>query len=163
MATLQAEREGGFVVAMRRLYGGAALLLVPLMTVIITADTILRYIASMPLVWAQDVAGLLLLLMFVTALPYSWPGGFHVRMDMLYDKLPDAGRRIVDAIAALAALGMGAMLAHQAVLQAIRAFQNGDTTPATKVVLWPFAATMALMAALFCVSLLFHIAKNLRR
>lgn len=154
--------ENSLVTAMRRLYGGAAVVLIPLMTLIITADTVLRYLAAMPLVWAQDVAGLLLLLVFVSALPYSWPGGFHVRMDMLYKRMPDAARRLVDAITALAALAIGAVLTHQAVLQTLKAFQHGETTPATKVMIWPFVAAMAVCAALFCVVMLVHIAGALR-
>lgn len=158
-----ADAAGGFVAAMRRLYGASAVVLVPLMMLVVTADTILRYFAAMPLVWAHDLTGLLLLLVYVSALPYSWPGGFHVRMDMLYDKFPRSIRRGVDAIAALAALGMGAILAYQGVLQAIRGFNGGDTTPATKILLWPFASAIALMAGLFCVSLLIHITKSLKR
>lgn len=155
--------ERSFFAAMRRLYGTAAVILIPLMTLIVTADTVLRYFASMPLVWAQDVAGLLLLLVFVSALPYSWPGGFHVRMDMLYKRMPEGARKFVDALSALAALTIGAVLAHQAVLQTIKAFQHGETTPATKVVIWPFAAAMAVCAALFCVVMLVHMAGALRR
>lgn len=148
--------------AMRRLYAGAAVILIPLMTLIITADTGLRYLAAMPLVWAQDVAGLLLLLVFVTALPYSWPGGFHVRMDMLYKRMPAAARTVVDAITALAALTIGAVLTHQAYLQTLKAFQHGETTPATKVVIWPFAAAMTVCAALFCLVMLAHVLAALR-
>lgn len=155
--------EGSFFAAMRRLYGAAAVILIPLMTLIVTADTVLRYFASMPLVWAQDVAGLLLLLVFVSALPYSWPGGFHVRMDMLYNRMPEGARKFVDALTALAALAIGAVLAHQAVLQTIKAFQHGETTPATKVMIWPFAAAMAVCAALFCVVMLVHMIGALRR
>jgi TRAP-type C4-dicarboxylate transport system permease small subunit len=135
--------------AVRGLYRTSAAILIPAMALLITADTALRYLASMPLVWAQDVAGLLLLLVFACALPYSWPGGFHVRMDMLYDKMPKAWRNAVDVITELAALVIGAMLTHQAVLQALKAFANTETTPATKVVIWPFAAAIAVCAALF--------------
>ncbi len=159
---MPSNHESSLVAAMRRLYGGAAVVLIPLMTLIVTADTVLRYFASMPLVWAQDVAGLLLLLVFVCALPYSWPGGFHVRMDMLYKRMPDGARRLVDAMTALAALAIGAVLTHQAFLQALKAFQHGETTPATKVMIWPFVAAMAVCAALFCVVMLAHIARALR-
>ena len=45
--------ESRFVSAMRRLYSGGAVILIPVMTVLITADTGLRYLVSMPLVWAH--------------------------------------------------------------------------------------------------------------
>jgi TRAP-type C4-dicarboxylate transport system permease small subunit len=147
----------GFALGMHRLFSTSAVILIPAMTVLITADTALRYMASMPLVWAQDVAGLLLLLVFACALPYSWPGGFHVRMDMLYDRMPKAWRRGVDVITELAAFIIGAILAHQGVLQTIKAFENTETTPATKVVIWPFAAAIAVCAALFCVVMVVQI------
>lgn len=155
--------ERGLTLAMRRLFSTAAMILIPAMTVLITADTALRYLASMPVVWAQDVAGLLLLLVFATALPYSWPGGFHVRMDMLYAEMPVLWRDIVDAITELSALVIGAILAQQAVLQTMHAFANSETTPATKVVIWPFSAAIALCAALFCMVMVVKIADTVRR
>lgn len=159
---MENEGERGFIAAMHRLYSWSAIILVPLMTLIIAADTGLRYLAAMPLVWVQDVSGLILLLVFACGLPYSWPGGFHVRMDMLYNRFGAAGRRAVDAITAVAAFVIGVMLAHQGVLQAMRAFANGETTPGSKVVIWPFAAILALCAGLFCVVMLVRLAATFR-
>jgi len=159
---MQEKGERGFIAAMRHLYGWSAVILVPLMTLVIAADTALRYLASMPLVWVQDVSGLVLLLVFACGLPYSWPGGFHVRMDMLYNRMPRAAQRAVDAITAVAAFVIGVMLAHQGVLQAMRAFTNGETTPGSKVVIWPFAAVLALCAALFCVVMLVRLVDTVR-
>lgn len=155
--------ESRFISAMRRLYSGGAVILIPVMTVLITADTGLRYLGSMPLVWAQDVAGLLLLLVFACGLPYSWPGGFHVRMDMLYDRMPKAWRNAVDAITEISALVIGAILTQQAIEQTLRAFTNSETTPASKVVIWPFAGAIAICAALFCVVMVLQITSTVRR
>lgn len=160
---MQEHEERGVIAAMRHLYGWSAVILVPLMTLVIAADTALRYLASMPLVWVQDVSGLMLLLVFACGLPYSWPGGFHVRMDMLYNRMPPVARRGVDAITALAAFVIGVMLAHQGVLQAMRAFANGETTPGSKVVIWPFAAMLALCAGLFCLVMLVRLLDTIRR
>lgn len=160
---MKSQEEGGFIAAMRRLYSVGAVILIPAMTVLITADTGLRYLASMPLVWAQDVAGLLLLLVFVSALPYSWPGGFHVRMDMLYDRMDRRWRKAVDAITEISALAIGAILTHQAIDQTIRAYMNAETTPASKVVIWPFAGAIAVCAALFCMVMVLQIAGRIRR
>ncbi|MSQ19136.1 MAG: TRAP transporter small permease [Betaproteobacteria bacterium] len=160
---MKSRNDAGFTLGIRRLYSISAVILIPAMTVLITADTLLRYLASMPLVWAQDVSGLLLLLVFACALPYSWPGGFHVRMDMVYMKMPAFWRDVVDAITELAALVIGAILAQQTVLQTMHAFANSETTPATKVVIWPFSGAIALCAALFCVVMMLKIAGTVRR
>ncbi|MFN0302992.1 MAG: TRAP transporter small permease [Burkholderiales bacterium] len=160
---MNTKEEGGFIAAMRRLFSVAAVILIPAMTLLITADTGLRYLASMPLVWAQDVAGLLLLLVFVCGLPYSWPGGFHVRMDMLYNRMSQTGRNVVDAITEISALVIGAILTQQAVEQTIRAFTNSETTPGSKVVIWPFAGAIAVCAALFCVVMVLQITSTVVR
>ena len=65
------------------------------MVLLIASDTILRYFFNAPIFGAQEIVGLGLLIAFLLALPHSWHGNYHVRMDLLYQRLYHA-REIFD-------------------------------------------------------------------
>ncbi len=144
--------------ATKRLFVATSVAILPAVVVLITLDTVLRYVLSRPIIWAQDAAGLGLFIVFCAGLPYSWFGGFHVRMDMIYLRLGKGLQRAVRIVGAAAALIFGGMLAYRATISALTTFKNESTMPSGGIPLWPFHAAGAVFLALFCVAMIASIA-----
>jgi TRAP-type C4-dicarboxylate transport system permease small subunit len=140
--------------ATKRLFVVVSVAILPAVVVLITADTVLRYVFARPIVWAQDAAGIGLFLVFCAGLPYSWFARFHVRMDMIYLRLGAVPRRAVDIVGAAAALVFGGMLAYRATIAAMIAFRNESTMPSGVIPLWPFQAAGAGFLMLFCLAMI---------
>jgi TRAP-type C4-dicarboxylate transport system permease small subunit len=134
-----------------RLFRWSAIASLCLIVLLITADTVLRYVVKRPLEWSQEVAGLALFVMFCAGLPHSWTGRFHVRMDLVYDRLGPGRRRAIDALACACALLFGGFLTVQAALATQRALATNAMLPSGDIPVWPFAAFATLMAGMFTV------------
>lgn len=134
------------------LFKGAAILILPSVAVIVTTDTILRYLFSAPLAWSQDAVGVSMFLMFTACLPHAWHAGVHVRLDMFYNKLKPSWRRLVDGLSSLCALAMSVLLAYRSALVALDAARSGLTTPSGAIPLAPVAGLAAIFFLLFALT-----------
>lgn len=124
------------------------------MTLVIGLDVILRMGFGHPIRGTHDIVGLSMLMLFLLALPHSWRGGHHVRMDMIYRALPRSATRLVDIFAALAAFVFAAMLAYQAVRYVPDLIARGSGTMLLGIPYWPFAIAIAVSAILFGIAVL---------
>lgn len=140
--------------AAKGLFTIACVVVFPIVILLITADTLLRYFANAPIPWAQDAAGVALFLLFCAGLPYSWFGHFHVRMDMIYLRLHPGVRRVVDIAGIIGAFILGTLLAYRGVLSAINAFRTDASMPSGVIPLWPIQFVGAFFLVFFCIAML---------
>ncbi len=131
------------------IFTASAILLLPAITLLVTADAFLRYVFNAPISWAQDLAGLLLFVLFCAGLTHSMVGGVHVRMDLVYDMLPAGLSRVVDILSAAFALLFSGLLAYQAIPSTMTAWRNNSMMPTGEIVIWPFAALGSLCLLIF--------------
>lgn len=132
-----------------QIFGTSAIVLLPAITLLISADAFLRYVFNAPISWAQDLAGLFLFVLFCAGLTHSMVGSVHVRMDLIYDLLPAGFRRIVDVLTAAFALLFSGLLAYQAIPSTMTAWRNNSMMPTGEIIIWPFAATGSLCLLIF--------------
>ncbi|MEP9375886.1 TRAP transporter small permease [Aquabacter sp. CN5-332] len=147
-------REARLEEAARRLFNLTAAVLVPAITLLITADAVMRYALDRSFAWAQDIAGLGLFILFCAGLPYSWYGQFHVRMDLVYDILPRIARRSVDVISFLAAVTVAGTLAAYAMEAVFTSYTNQVTMPLMPLPIWPVVLFGALCCVFFCLTMI---------
>ena len=76
------------------LYNLSAYLTLPLLLFLVCFEVIMRYIFNTPLEWSSDVNGLLLLVTLFSALPHAWDSGYHIRMEIFYDRMPESKKKI---------------------------------------------------------------------
>ena len=122
------------------------------MTLLIGLDVILRVVASAPIRGTHDMVGLGLLMTFICALPYSWRGSHHVRMDMLYSRFPPRWQAIVDVAAGVAAILFGVLLCYQAAVYVPIMQQRGAASVTLQIPYWPFTICIMVSAGLFVLS-----------
>jgi len=139
----------------------SAVILLPAIALLITADAGLRYMFNAPISWAQDLAGLLLFVLFAAGLTHSMALNAHVRMDLIYDLLPARVRQAVDVVSAAAALLFSVVLAYQAIPSTITNWRNSSMMPTGEIIIWPFAALGSFCLLIFGLSVFVRIVRGI--
>ena len=75
-----------------------ALFLLPLMTLVITFDVVMRYVFNAPLSWGLEAASWLLILVFISGMIEGFRRNAHVQMDLVHRRLPVAARKAVGVV-----------------------------------------------------------------
>ncbi|MEK7387214.1 MAG: TRAP transporter small permease, partial [candidate division NC10 bacterium] len=83
--------------------------------------------------------------------------GGHVGMDILHDRLPEWGRRLVDAITLSVALVAFTIITWFSGLAAWMAWEMGDVTPTAYLQTWWSKMAVPVGSALLCVRLLMQL------
>lgn len=140
--------------ALRFSFTASMVTLLTAMTLMIGIDVILRLVIGMPIRGVHDLVGLGLLLLFVLALPYSWRGDFHVRMDMLYGQYGPGMKRFVDLLTAIAAGSFALLLAYQAARYIPHMMKGQSSSVTLGILYWPFTVAIMVSSAVFAVSII---------
>ncbi len=122
-------------------YGG-----LPALVVLVTLDVVLRYVFDAPLRWGRNVNGLLFLVSMFSALPHAWDRGYHIRMELLYDRMSGVARGWADIVAAVSGIGMLGLLVVQAWRFVPYMARTGETGEELLVPVWPFMAFIGICA-----------------
>jgi len=130
-------------------YGG-----LPALVLLVTLDVVLRYAFDAPLRWGRNVNGLLLLVTMFGALPHAWDRGFHIRMELLHDRMRGAVRGWADVMAALSGIFVLGLLAVQSWRFVPYMARTGETGEELLVPFWPFMAFMGTCALVFVLRML---------
>ncbi|MCC6471506.1 MAG: TRAP transporter small permease subunit [Alphaproteobacteria bacterium] len=126
---------------------GAAVALGAAMFAVMLLEVFMRYALGRPLIWSQEVTGMLNACMFLAAAAPALRAGAHVTVDALAEKFPPRLRAAILAIAlALLFLPAIALIEWTVIGRAWRAFLAGEVDEVSpwRHVLWPYYAAIAL-------------------
>lgn len=112
----------GLVIALAVLSGGA----ISGMMLVTCADVVARRGFGRPLRGAYDIVCLLALVAIVGALPYTTAVKGHVAVEFFFNKLPLAGRLVIDAGMRLMSMALFFLLSHQSLVTAARLRARGE-------------------------------------
>ncbi len=126
----------------------------PALMVVVTLDVILRYAFNSPLPWGRDVNGLLLLITIFSALPHAWDQGYHIRMEVFYDRLHGRARNLADVATGVAGILFFGLMGVQAFRFAPYMRATGETGEDLLIPFWPFMAYMGFCSLVLAVRLL---------
>lgn len=138
----------------RTLFRIAALGGLPALVALVSLDVVLRYVFDAPLRWGRNVNGLLLLITMFSALPHAWDRGYHIRMELVYERLRGRWRGWADVVAATSGVVVLGMLLVQAWAFVPYMARTGETGEELLVPFWPFMAFMGFCALVFVARLL---------
>ena len=145
----------------KRLFVAASVTLLPAITVLITIDTILRYVFSSPIAWSQDAVAVALFVLFCICLPYSaWDQDIHVRLEIFHAHLPNGCKSLVKFLTACSALLLGIIFAYRAVAVTLDSYSVGETMPSGAIFTWPIDAIAAICMITFSISSLGFLLKS---
>lgn len=90
---------------------GAATSWISLAIVLLMAtNVLLRYLFSAGSVWAQELEWHLLVPLILFGMSYALRHGEHVRVDIVYARMPERGRAIVDLVSALLTIAVSVLI-----------------------------------------------------
>ena len=135
--------------ASRALFRLAAYVGLPSLVALVTLDVVLRYAFDAPLRWGRNANGLLLLISMFSALPHAWDRGYHIRMEILYDRMRGTFRGWADVVSALTGIAVLGMLAVQSWVFVPYMARTGETGEELMVPIWPVMAFMGACALVF--------------
>ncbi len=126
----------------------------PALMVIVTLDVVLRYVFNSPLPWGRDVNGVLLLMVTFSALPHAWDRGYHIRMEVFYNRLQGRARDLADVATGVAGILFFALMGVQALRFAPYMAVTGETGEDLLLPIWPFMAYMGFCSLVLAARLL---------
>jgi TRAP-type C4-dicarboxylate transport system permease small subunit len=112
--------------------------------VLISADVLLRYFINSPLLFVDDLASFLLVLVIFGGLAYTFRCGAHVRVDLATTHLPPPVRAWLRAAGLLLGIGFVLVVSWTTLQSAITAYRYGRVST---VMLYPLWAPMLLIPA----------------
>jgi len=130
-----------------RLSWGAALLAgvaTLVIAVLISADVLLRYFFNSPLLFVDEVASFLLVVVIFGGLAYTFQCGAHVRVDLATTQLPPTLRAWLRAGGLLLGIGFILVVSWTTLQSATTAYRYGRVST---VMLYPLWAPMLLIPA----------------
>jgi TRAP-type C4-dicarboxylate transport system permease small subunit len=130
-----------------RLSWGAALLSgisTLVIAIFISADVLLRYFFNSPLLFVDEVASFLLVLVIFGGLGYTFLGGGHVRVDLITTHLRPALRAWLRAGGLVVGIAFILLVSWTTLQSALTAFRYGRVST---VMLYPLWAPMLLIPA----------------
>lgn len=129
---------------------------------IVFCDVVGRYAFHSPIPWAYDVVNLYLMAgAFFLALSYTYAAHAHIGVDILLNKLPPAGIRLIECVTCVVAIPLFGLIAIGGINRSTENWTNGDAVSGP--IAWPTwigPAFMALGAGLLVLRLVFRFFGN---
>ncbi len=99
-----------------------------LMGFILCYEVIVRYIFNSPTVWVQEVSIYLFMWAMLVGAAYTLMMGKHVRIDLLFDRLPRKVQLVLDAVTSVFGVIFCAIVTQQAYKMIMTSFKYGKVS-----------------------------------
>ena len=126
----------------------------PALMALVTLDVVLRYVFNSPLPWGRDVNGLLLLITIFSALPHGWDRGYHIRMEVFYNRLRGRARNWADVATGVLGILFFAFMGIQALRFTPYMAATTETGEDLLLPVWPFMAYMGFCSLVLAARLI---------
>jgi TRAP-type mannitol/chloroaromatic compound transport system permease small subunit len=141
-------------------------ILILFLTLSMCIEVISRYVFNAPTFWAHEVSYMTLAAIFLFSIGEALRTEIHVRIDLIYGRLNDRGRALVNVLGLAILFLPGCWwISIELCRYAFRAYQTGMTTAqsAWNPVVWPFRTMMAVAFTLFSVQATVELLRNIAR
>jgi len=115
-----------------------------MLMVLVAVNVVMRYSFNAPIIWAEDVVGLLLVTMVFFGFSHCWIEDGHVRMTLLYGRAMGKGKAVLDMVVAAAGLFFWGLLFYQSLLDVVEAYKLNEMFDVSKIILWPFRIVLSV-------------------
>ncbi|MBL8363464.1 MAG: TRAP transporter small permease [Rubrivivax sp.] len=122
----------------------AAFGFLPGIVLVVAVDVVARYFFNRPYQWSQEVASLLLLLVFVAAIPYTNADDGHIRTESLYERYGVRTRAVVDLLSALCGGAFMLVVSGWQLRELPGMIDRGEGAEFVALPYWPISLFVAL-------------------
>lgn len=132
-----------------------------LLCLITFSNVLVRYLTNVSFAFTEEISVFLLLVLTLLGSVSAFAEGRHVRITLLVDTLPNAGKAICSSLEWAANVAMFALLAWTGYRMAIDDFDFEVTSPGLGLPQWLYTAWLPLLSALIVMRLfLFLLARR---
>lgn len=122
----------------------AAFGFLPGIVLVVAIDVVARYFFNRPHTWSQEVASLLLLLVFVAAIPYTNADDGHIRTESFYERYGVRARAVVDLASALCGGAFMGVVSWWQLRELPGMMDRGEGAEFVPLPYWPLSLFVAL-------------------
>ncbi len=141
---------------------GTAIILV--MMLLTTTDVVLRHVFNRPIKGAYEVTEFLMLMVVALGLAYTQSKKGHIFVELVTSRFSPRAQAVNDAVVYLICLGLGVLLAWQAVAGGrLQQINNVVASDVVRIPLYPFYYVLALGFATLCLVFILDVVDSLRR
>jgi len=141
------------------LHNLSIIIVLPSLILLVAVDVVMRYIFNSSIQGGTEIAGLLLLLVFVSSMPYCTLRHGNVYMEAIYSRTRGRMRWFLDLLSTLCGLAFMGLFA----VEASRLFRDminyNEGGVLIDVPYWPFAGALFLCGAFVSVVFLLHLVR----
>ena len=134
-----------------------------LLCIITFANVLVRYLTNISFAFTEEISVFLLLCLTLLGSVSAFVEGRHVRITLLVDKLPNAGKIICSCLEWSANVAMFALLAWTGCRMAMDDFEFEVTSPGLGLPQWWYTAWLPLLSALIVMRLFLFLATRRRQ
>lgn len=134
--------------AAERLHEAASLLALPLMTVFICAEVVMRYLFNSALFWSQEACGICMFVLVLCCQANCWQKDRHIRMDLLYNHAPAWFRKIADTLSIISGAVFFGAIGMQAVKDIPYQLAINESTDEMHIPLWLLSGVVIISCSL---------------
>lgn len=124
-----------------------------LLCIITFANVIVRYLSNVSFAFTEEFSVFLLLMLTLLGSVSAFAEGRHIRITLLVDKLPPAGRRFCATLESLANIALFSLLAWFGYRMALDDFEFEVTSPGLGLPQWWYTVWLPLLSALIVLRL----------
>jgi TRAP-type mannitol/chloroaromatic compound transport system permease small subunit len=99
------------------------------LVLVVAANVLLRYLLNTGSVALQELEWHLMVPIALFGMAYGMHKGSHVRVDFLYDRLPERARSVIDLIAALMMIGLAVVIVVLSIPYVGQSLQLAEGSP----------------------------------
>ncbi|MBV9537487.1 MAG: TRAP transporter small permease [Acidisphaera sp.] len=147
-----------FVGVVERIAGG----FLALVTALTFVSVVLRYVFAWSIPDSYDLSRNFLGILIFWGIAVTSFRGEHITVELVYNAFPPGGRRVLDVLSTLFALGCMAVFAWAMFGKVVDEQASGETTYDIHLPLWPFYALAWLGIAGAVLMLLIRLARQFR-
>lgn len=130
------------------LHNAASLIALPLMTVFICAEVIMRYVFNAALFWSQEACGICMFVLVLCCQANCWQQDRHIRMDLLYNHAPAWFRKIADTLSILSGSIFFGAIGIQALRDVPYQLAVNESTDEMHIPLWLLSGIVIVSCSL---------------
>lgn len=136
---------------------------IPALTLLVSSEITLRTVFNVTLPWSHELSGLLLLLMFFLSLPYVYVKNDLLKVDLVYQYLPDYLQVAAIKCGHLLVLLFSVLLTWQLTNASLEMYEFDEEAFTLKLKLWPLTLTLSFCALLMGLLAVFEIILGSRK
>lgn len=131
-----------------KLHNTASCIALPLMTVFICSEVIMRYIFNSALFWSQEACGICMFVLVLCCQANCWQKDRHIRMDLLYNWAPNWFKRVTDVLTIISGIIFFGAICWQAFRDVPYQFAVNEATDEMYIPLWLLSGIVILSCIL---------------